>query len=135
MDRIKAYDDRAMSKSTQRIGFAAGCFLTVLSVFSTIWYSVIVGLILLLAVIMGKETYITETGISVEYNFFICKHVICWDFREITNIHVEAMSGTNYQALYFLRGMMTKKLFFHSSEIDDISEIAQHRNPDIHIEK
>lgn len=70
MAKIKAYDDKALRKSTRVAAVIAGIALIALSICSSVKYSAIIGVVLLLAVVFGKETYATEEGISVEYDFF-----------------------------------------------------------------
>ena len=89
MAKIKAYDDKALRKSTRVAAVIAGIALIALSICSSVKYSAIIGVVLLLAVVFGKETYATEEGISVEYDFFVFKHVIHWGFEEITDIHLK----------------------------------------------
>ncbi len=69
MAKIKAYDDKALRKSTRVAAVIAGIALIALSICSSVKYSAIIGVVLLLAVVFGKETYATEEGISVEYDF------------------------------------------------------------------
>ncbi len=66
MDKIKAYDDKALRKSTRIAGVMAGIALIAMGFLGDVKYSAIIGIILLLAVVMGKATYVTENGISIE---------------------------------------------------------------------
>lgn len=133
MARIKAYDDKALSKSTRVAAFIAGIALIVLAVFSTVKYSALIGIVLLLAVIFGKETYVSEEGISVEYDFILFKHVIGWDFEEITDIHLEKIKG-GHQGLHFLKDVLTRRLLFGRDEVEEVLRMAKRRNSTIRIE-
>lgn len=134
MARIKAYDDRALKKSTRVAAMAAGIVLIALGIFSSVKYSAIIGIVLLLAVIIGKETYATEEGISVEYDFIVFKHVVQWDFVEITDIHLEKGKNTPYQGMHFLKDVMTRRLLFRREEVCQVLEMAQNRNSAVHVE-
>lgn len=133
MARIKAYDDRALRKSTRIAAMIAGIGLIALSVFPSVRYSALIGIVLLLAVIIGKETYVTEDGISVEYDFLLFKHVIRWDFTEITDIHLETVKGA-HQAMHFLKGVMSRRLLFSRNEASQVLQMAKDHNSAIHIE-
>jgi len=135
MDRIKAYDDKALRKSTRVVGIIAGIALIAMGFLGGVKYSAVIGIILILAVIMGKETYVTEEGISVEYDFLVYKHVMEWTFEEITDIHIEDAPNRAYQVLYFQKDVMTRRLIFRRTEIDAVKQMARQKNPDIHIEK
>ena len=89
MDKIKAYDDRAMRKSTKFAAIVFGTGLIVFSFYSTVKYSAIIGVVLLLAVIFQKETYVSREGVVLAYDFIVRKHKIVWSFEEITDIHIE----------------------------------------------
>ncbi|WP_419026404.1 hypothetical protein [Emergencia sp.] len=134
MVKVKAYDDRALSKSTRAAASIAGIALIALSAFSSVKYSAVIGVVLLLAVIFGKETYATEEGISMEYDFLVFKHVIHWDFEEITDIHLEGIRG-GHQGMHFLRDVMTRRLLFSREEVEQVLQMAKSRNGAIHVEK
>lgn len=133
MARIKAFDDRALRKSTRVAAVIAGIALIALGLVSTVKYSALIGVILLLAVVFGKETYATEEGISVEYDFLVFKHVIKWDFAEITDIHLEGIKGS-HQGMHFLKDVMTRRLLFSRDEVDQVLQMARSRNEAIHVE-
>ena len=133
MAKIKAYDDKALRKSTRVAAVIAGIALIALSICSSVKYSAIIGDVLLLAVVFGKETYATEEGISVEYDFFVFKHVIHWGFEEITDIHLEGKRGS-YQGMHFLKDVMTRRLLFSRDEVDQVLQMAKSRNSAIHVE-
>lgn len=135
MDKIKAYDDKALRKSTRIAGIIAGIALIAMGFLGDVRYSAVIGIILILAVIMGKETYVTEDGISIEYDFLVHKHSMEWDFEEITDIHIEDAPNREYQALYFQKDVMTRRLIFRRTEVEAVKEMARLKNPDIHIEK
>lgn len=133
MVKIKAYDDRALSKCTRVAAVIAGSALIILGIFSSVKYSAVIGIVLLLAVVIGKETYATEEGISMEYDFLVFKHVIQWDFAEITDIHLENVKG-GHQGMHFLKDVMTRRLLFSRDEACQVLQMAQSRNHVIHIE-
>lgn len=135
MHKIKAYDDKAMRKSTKIAAIIMGIGLIVFGFFSTVKYSAIIGIILLLAVLMQKETYVTEEGIDVEYDFIVHKHVISWKFDEISDIHIEEPADRNYRVLHFLRGAMSRRLIFRRNEFEEVIQMATDRNKEIHVEQ
>ncbi len=133
MAKIKAYDDRALKKSTRVAAVIAGAALIALSIFSSVKYSAIIGVVLLLAVVFGKETYATEEGISVEYDFLVYRHVIQWDYEEITDIHLEGIRG-GHQGMHFLKDVLTRRLLFSRDEVDQVLQMAKSRNTAIRVE-
>ncbi|MGF6376792.1 hypothetical protein M2140_001870 [Clostridiales Family XIII bacterium PM5-7] len=134
MDKIKAYDDRAMRKSTRIASLIMGVVLIALGFFSTVKYSAIIGVVLIAATIMQKNTYISKDGIDIEYDFILYKHVISWKFDEITDIHIEDVPDRRFQVLYFLREVMTRRLVFRRDEIERVLEMAKTCNEKIHVE-
>ena len=132
MDKIKAYDDRTMRKSTKfaAVIFGAGLF----SFYSTVKYSAIIGVVLLLAVVFQKETYVSKEGVVLAYDFILRKHKIVWSFEEITDIHIEYVADPNYVVLHFLRDVMSRRLVFQKRELEQVLELARSVKPDIHIE-
>lgn len=135
MDKIKAYDDKALRKSTRIAGVIAGIALIAMGFLGDVKYSAIIGIILLLAVIMGKATYVTEEGISIEYDFLVYKHIMGWAFEEITDVHIEDAPNREYQVLYFQKDVMTRRLIFRRTEVEAVKQMARQKNPGIHIEK
>ncbi|MCI5687252.1 MAG: hypothetical protein MR303_01955 [Emergencia sp.] len=134
MDKIKAYDDRAMRKSTKFAAIVFGTGLIVFSFYSTVKYSAIIGVVLLLAVIFQKETYVSREGVVLAYDFIVRKHKIVWSFEEITDIHIEYVADPGYVVLHFLRDVMSRRLVFRKQELEQVLELAKSVKPDIHIE-
>lgn len=134
MDKIKAYDDRAMRKSTKFAAIVFGTGLIVFSFYSTVKYSAIIGVVLLLAVIFQKETYVSGEGVVLAYDFIVRRHKIVWSFEEITDIHIEYVADPSYVVLHFLRDVMSRRLVFRKQELEQVLELAKSVKPDIHIE-
>lgn len=134
MDKIKAYDDRAMRKSTKFAAIVFGTGLIVFSFYSTVKYSAIIGVVLLLAVIFQKETYVSREGVVLAYDFIVRRHKIVWSFEEITDIHIEYVADPSYVVLHFLRDVMSRRLVFQKQELEQVLELAKSVKPDIHIE-
>lgn len=134
MKKIKAYDDRAMKKSTRVVAVVAGIGLIVFQFTFEVNYSALIGLILLLTVIFQKETYATEEGISMEYDFIVYKHVIFWSYDDITDIHIEYVKDTGYQVLHYLRDVMSRRLVFRRDEIEEVLAMALNKNSHIHVD-
>lgn len=82
---------------------------------------------------MQKNTFVTEAGIDIEYDFLVHKHTISWAFEEITDIHKEQVKDKATVVLYFLKGVMSRRLAFYRTDIE-ILAMAKDRNPNIHIE-
>ena len=134
MDKIKAYDDRTMRKSTKFAAVIFGAGLIVFSFYSTVKYSAIIGVVLLLAVVFQKETYVSKEGVVLAYDFILRKHKIVWSFEEITDIHIEYVADPNYVVLHFLRDVMSRRLVFQKRELEQVLELARSVKTDIHIE-
>ena len=104
------------------------------SFYSTVKYSAIIGVVLLLAVVFQKETYVSKEGVVLAYDFILRKHKIVWSFEEITDIHIEYVADPNYVVLHFLRDVMSRRLVFQKRELEQVLELARSVKPDIHIE-
>ncbi len=135
MDKIKAYDERAMKKSTKMAALLMGAGLIIFGFWSSVRYSAVIGVILILAVVFQKETYICREGIVLAYDFIIYKHKIVWNFDEISDIHIENAGNSTYVILHFLRDVMTRRLVFSKEEADRVLELAERANAHIHIEE
>ncbi|MEG0923459.1 MAG: hypothetical protein RR313_03055 [Anaerovoracaceae bacterium] len=134
MCKIKAYDDRATRQSTRIVAIILGIVFVVFGAVLRIRYAIPVGAIIVIATIMQKNTFITTEGIDIEYDYIVHKHVMKWDFDEITDIHIEQVKDKRFIVLYFLRGVMTRRLVFYKEDVDEVLLQAKNKNPNIHIE-
>lgn len=135
MDKIRAYDERTMKKSTRAAALVMGAGLIIFGFWSSVRYSAVIGVLLILAVVFQKETYICREGIVLSYDFVIYKHKIIWNFDEISHIHIEHADSSTYVVLHFLRDVMTRRLVFCREEADRVLQLAKQANEHIHIEE
>lgn len=134
MDRIQAYDDKAMRKSTRIATLIFGAGLIAFSICFSEQYSAMIGVVFILAVIFRKEIYVSREGVVLAYDFILYKHKISWPFEEITDIHIERVPDPQYVVVHFLRGVMSRRLVFRARELDNVLELAKSVTPGIHIE-
>lgn len=134
MDKIKAYDDRAMQTSTKIAAIVFGVALIGLSFYATVKYAAVIGVVLLLAVIFQKETYVSQEGVVLAYDFIVFRHKIVWTFDEITDIHIEYVKDPQYVVLHFLRDVMSRRVVFQKKQLEQVLELARSAKPGIHIE-
>ncbi len=135
MDEIKAYDDRAMRNSTKIAAVIFGVALIGFSFYATVKYAAVIGMVLLLAVVFQKETYVSREGVVLAYDFILKKHKMIWSFEEITDIHIEYVADPAYVALHFLRDVMSRRLIFRKQELAAVLDLARSAKPNMHIEE
>jgi hypothetical protein len=133
MNKIKAYDEKAMRKSTKIAAMIAGVALIVLGIFTSAKYSIPVGVVLLLATVMEKDIYITEEGIEVVYNLFAFKYADKWSFNSITDIHKEEVSDNKFYVLHFMKDVMSRRVVFLIEDVDEVIRLALEKNGNIHL--
>ena len=133
MINIKAYDDKAMRKSTKLIAIICGLLLIIVAIYSKSIYAAIVGSVILMAIMLNKNTYASEVGIEIEYNATIFKHYSVWEFSEITEIHIEKAPDPKFCILHFMRGVMSRRLVFYKGDSDKVIKLAIEKNPHIHV--
>ena len=134
MHKYKAYDEKAMRQSTRIAAIISGIALIVLGIITTAKYSIPVGVIILLATIMKKETYITVNGIEVVYNILFFKHTDEWSFDDITEIHREIVPDDKYYVLHFMKDVMSRRLVFLREDALEIIDLASEMNSNIHFD-
>ena len=132
MNRIKSYDEKAMQNSTKISAAIAGLALVIMGLFSTVKYSLIVGIVLLLATFMKKQVYITEKGLEIVYKLLIINHSEKWAFNSISDIHKEAAPDSRYQVLHFMKGAMSRRVVFLKDDANIVIRLALEENQSIH---
>lgn len=132
MDKIKAYDQKAIRKSTKIAAMIAGFALIVIGLFTYAKYSIPVGIVLLLVIGMEKEVYITEEGIEVVYNLIGIKHSDNWSFNSISDIHKESVADDRFYVLHFMKDVMSRRVVLFKEDADEAVRLALEKNGNIH---
>lgn len=135
MRKYKAYDEKAMRTSTRIAALIGGVALIILGILTTAKYSIPVGIIIILATIMKKETYVTIYGIEVVYDVFFFKHKDCWSFEDITDIHRETVPDNRYYVLHFMKDVMSRRIVFTKEDASEIVDMALEMNDKIHFDE
>lgn len=133
MDNIKAFDDRAMKKSTKVVAVIACAALIGVCVYAPSIYSISVAVLAIPALMLQKSMYVTENSIEIEYKLLFIKHYNTWDFKDITDIHKENAPDQRFYILHFMKDVMSRRMIFYKEDLEEIYERATNRNPQIHI--
>ena len=96
-------------------------------------YTIIVGALILLAMVLQKKTAVTERGIEVTYDMILFKRVELWSFDEIQEIHKELSPDGNRYALHMMKDIMSKRLVFPIPVAEEVIALALAKNPRIHV--
>lgn len=133
MDNIKAYDDRQMKKSTKVVAVIACIGLIGVCIYAPSIYSISIAVLVIPALMLQKNMYVAEDGIEIQYKVLWIDYRSTWDFKEISDIHMEKAPDNRFYILHFMKDVMSRRMIFYKEDVDEIYERASKRNPDIHI--
>lgn len=122
-----------MKESTRLIALALGVLCLGYGIYAKSFYSIIVGALVALAMMMKKEIAVTEDGVQITYEIFFVKRVDLWKFEDIREIHKEPSPDGREMALHVMKEVMSRKLIFPMSVYRDVIALAQEKNPKIHV--
>lgn len=91
------------------------------------------GLLYLLALIMKKDTAVTNRGLEIYYQMRITTHYDFWGWDEINAIVREDRNHPELVCLHIGFGNREKALYFTRSEAKEIIALAKQRNPAIRV--
>lgn len=135
MRTIKAYDEKELRPSTRIAALVAGIALIIMGIFTTMKYSLLVGILLLLAIGLDKGVYVTEEGIEIEYNLFMLKYVDKkWGFDTISNIHKQVVPDKRFYVLHFMQGVMSRRVVLYKEDAEQAIVLALAKNSSIHLD-
>lgn len=133
MKSFVSEDTKALRKSTRIVAVIAGVVLIVLGTFLHSFYSILVGAILLLSIILCKTIEINEEGLVVTYDMIVFSHREVWTFEEIKEIHKEVSPDGNKMALHVMKDVMSRRLLYPMDEVEDVIAFVLEQNPKIHV--
>ena len=137
MNIYKASTGKELSRTTEIACMAFGVGLLVLAVWQKSIYAALIGIVLLAAGIMSKNTYVSEEGIVTEYAFLARRKREVWGWDEIKDIFCEYSSKyPDKVGIHFTKeSLMAKRLFFPRRQKDAIIDLALSQNPKITVEE
>lgn len=126
-------DVKIIRKSTKIVALALGLLCLCAGIYMRSVYTIIVGALILLAMVLQKKTAVTERGIEVTYDMILFKRVELWSFDEIQEIHKELSPDGNRYALHMMKDIMSKRLVFPIPVAEEVIALALAKNPHIHV--
>lgn len=132
MKEFVSIDVKATKKSTRIVAVALGLVLIALGIVRGTWYGAILGAVIIVAMIMDKQTVVCEEGIVVRYDVLVYKYKEVWPWEDIQEIHKELSPDGRRYALHFMKEVMSKRLVFSIPMAKEVMEFAKEMNPKIH---
>ncbi len=126
-------DTKPTRKSTKIMAYIAGLVLIAVGIFGKSYYSVIVGVILLLAMVLRKTISANEEGVAVVYDMVVYKSVALWKWDEIKEIHTEVSPDGKKLAVHVMQDVMSRRLIYSFEDAEKVLDLAREKNPNIHI--
>lgn len=126
-------DAKPMKKSTRVTAIIAGFGFIVTGIFIWSIYSIAIGVILLAAMCLNKQTAMTEEGLVVTYDVVFYKYYERWAYDEIQEIHKELAPDGKRYALHVMKDVMSRRLIYSYDDMEKVIKLALEHNPNIHI--
>ena len=133
MKEYISLDTRQPRKSTRIAAIVAGLLFIGLGIIRPSIYAALIGIVIIAAMLLSKETVVCEEGIVVRYDAMVYKYKEVWPWEEIEEIHKELSPDCKQYGLHFMKDIMSKKLVFPIPEAKEVLEYAREMNPKIHI--
>ena len=128
-----AINDKEPKKSTKIIAIIGGIALIIVAIIIRSLYTGLVGAVLFAAMMLSKQTAITEEGLVVTYNVIFYKYLEKWTFEEIKEIHKEISPDGRRYALHIMKDVMSRRLVYSVADANKVIELALEKNPNIHV--
>ena len=126
-------DSKAPSNSSRTIGLFLGAVLIVFGAVRPQYYSLIIGVVLILALCMEKKIAITEEGLVVSYRILLINKKDVWPMDEIAEVHKEMSPDGKEMALHVMRGIMSKRLIYPMATYQEVIDFILEKNPNVHV--
>ncbi len=126
-------DTKPMKRSTKIMAVIAGFVLIFLGIIGHSFYSIVVGVILLVVMVLRKTISVNEEGLAVVYDMVLYKSVALWKWDEIKEIHTEVSPDGTKLALHFMQDIMSRRLIYSFEDADKVINLALEKNPKIHV--
>lgn len=133
MKELTSIDTRSMRKSTRIAAVTAGLFFIGLGIIRPSIYAGLIGVVIIAAMLLSKETVVNEEGIVVKYDAIVYQYKEVWPWEEIKEIHKELSPDCTQYGLHFMKDIMTKRLVFPIPEAKQVLALAKEMNPEVHI--
>lgn len=133
MRKYVSEDRRALRKSSRILAIIAGFGLLGLAIYIQSIHAGFIGAVLLLVMILQKEIAMTENGLEVTYDMVVYQYKELWTYEEIQEIHRELSPDGKKMALHVMKDVMSRKLIYSIPESRLVIELAQEKNPKIHV--
>lgn len=126
-------DSKAPSATSRAMGLIMGVILVAFGIVTFRFYSIAIGVILILALCMEKKIAIDEEGLSVTYSLLFINRRDVWPMDEIEEIHKERSPDGREMALHVMRGIMSKRLIYPIEKYQQVIDFVLEKNPDVHV--
>lgn len=107
----------------------------VLGVYLPSIYTLLIGVVLLLATLFDKKIVVNQDGVLVTYHMRVAKYSELWTFDQITQLYREQVPNKKYCALHFTKDVMSKRLIFTAQDAAQIIDLALSKNSQIHFDE
>ncbi len=136
MKIYKGTTGKELSRSTEIACMVFGVIMVGLAIFRHTIYAGLIGLVLLAAGAMKKETYVSEEGIVTEYRFLVRTRREVWQWEDIKDIFCEYSSKQPGKVgIHFTKeSLMARRLLFPRNLKNEIIDLALSQNPKITVE-
>lgn len=133
MREYKVINDKALKQSTRIYGAIAGFGLITVGIFIQSYYTSIVGIIIVMAIIFKKDIVFNEDGYLTVYDFILFKYKELWKYTDISYIHKQPAPNKAYMGVLIQKDMTFKRAILPIEMIEPILSLAKEKNPTVHI--
>ncbi len=128
------YSARALKTRKQWVTICCWCmsgFLIVGGFCTPYRITILFGVLCILALLMKKDTVVTERGLEMYYQMRVTTHYDFWGWEQIRYVTREDRGHPELVALYFGFENRSRRLFFTKEDAKMILVLARKKNPRI----